>query len=255
MNKIGSLILGIFIGGGLSALVTNLLVKDKYEKITNEEIDRYKKHKDDKLKEELKCVFDAMASDASTMPQSDEEVNRIKKELNALKEKYGTGRKEKNSEEVKKETVNGKEIAYTSRKTNYNSYCSDKGPVRESQYDITNDPGAPPEGDDSDTYDVDLADTMSYEANVKRDPGIYIIDSYEYSQKDACDFSEYFYYSGNDIVTDGFDNEVTDWEDYIGTDWIEELLANDSGVIYILNSRISMKYEVILIDGEFTPKE
>lgn len=251
MNKIGSFILGIFIGSGVSALVTNLLVKDKYEKITNEEIDRYKKHKDDKLKEELKCVFDAYDNNV----KDDSERENIVKEIEELKEKYGTDRKEKNSEEVKKETVNGKEIAYTSRKMNYNSYCNDRGPVRESQYDITNDPGAPPEGDDSDTYDVDLADTMSYEANIKRDPGIYIIDSYEYSQKDSCDFSEYFYYSGNDIVTDGFDNEVTDWEDYIGTDWIEELLANDSGVIYILNSRISMKYEVILIDGEFTPKE
>ena len=249
MNKVGSFILGIFIGGGIGAFVTNLLVKDKYERITSEEIAKYKQHKNEKLKEELECIFKAYDNDV----KDESEREDVVKGINALKEKYGA--KAKKEEVSKGVSVKCKELDRTHRSTDYTTFCSDKGPVRESKYDISDDPGGPPEGDDSDTVDVDIADTMSYEANIKRDPGIYIIDSYEYAKKDACDFSEYFYYSGNDIVTDGFDNEVTDWEDYIGTNWIEELISSDSGVVYVLNNRIAMKYEIILIDGEFTPKE
>ena len=241
MNSVGGFFLGAFIGGGISCVITRALIKDKYEKIANEDIESIRIHKE----EQMCAILDEL--------MEMEEDKRTQK-ISSLKEKYGRKSKKTKEDNSGYSVMNGKDFKSEARKTSYNSFCTDMGPVRESPYDITEDPGGPPEGDDSDTYDVPRDETLSYEIH-KKDNSIELIDALDFGQVDTYDSEEYYYYSGNDIVTNAFDKEVDDWEDYLGNSWVEELISNKEGVVYIRNNRISMKYSVTLVDGDYEPLE
>lgn len=230
--------IGSIVGAAIGSVCSVFIVKDRYEKMANDDIEAMRIHNRKKIEDILNEIL------------SEEEGKRLEK-INKLKEKYSHKEniREDNSE---KNVMKGRDIKRNERRTSYNSYCTDKGPERVTRYDITDDPGGPPEGDDSDSQVVVGKDeTMSYELH-KKNNNIELIDSIEYGEKDLCDEEEYFYYSGNDIVTNAFDKEVVDWEDFLGNAWIEELISNKDGVVYIRNNRISMKYQVTLIEGDYT---
>lgn len=241
MNSVGGFFLGVIIGGGISSALTNLFLREKYEKLANEDIESIRIHKEEQLQKILDDILNT------------EEDKRLDK-INELKEKYGRKEKKLTENNDKYTVMSGKSFKPGVRKTSYNSYCTDKGPERETNYDISSDPGGPPEGDDSDTYVATRDETLSYEIH-KKGNDIELIDAITFGNTDICDSEEYYYYSGNDIVTDAFDKEVEDWEDYLGNSWVEELISNKEGVVYIRNNRISMKYSVTMIEGDYEPIE
>lgn len=239
MKKGLYLLIGLIVGGTGGVLGSRVYFDRKYKAIADDEILDYK---DKKNKE--------MAGYAEKLIKAEGELKE--KVVKDLIDKYT-----KPTESISKE--NGGKVL--ERKfVDYGTYYKKKDgllvPVDERVYDnfsdIYDDPGAPPEGDDSDT-DVDEMDTLNADMRENYSRGIEIISEEEWQAANSYDKKEYFYYLDSETVTDENDEMLDGFVDELGNSWLN--IATEGRDVCVRNNFTGVDYLINVMDGSYYKDE
>lgn len=233
MRGIVGLGIGLVIGGAFGALGSKLYFDRKYKALADEEIADYKYKKNKEITEQVSKLVKA-------------EGELKEKVISELIAKY-TAPKKSISDSGNKPRSEGKFVDYG---TYYRKKDDILLPVDERIFDEFNDvdPGAPPEGDESDS-DVDEMDTLNFDRAESYKRGIEIINEDEWQAVNSYEKKEYFYYLESETVTDENDEILDGFIDILGNSWLND--ATDGKDVYVRNNYTGVDYLINVIDGSY----
>ena len=238
MKKGLYLLIGLIVGGTGGVLGSRVYFDRKYKAIADDEILDYK----DKKNKELKSYAEKLVKAEGELKE---------KVVEDLIAKY-TAPKKSIDESLQKKKPENKFVDYG---TYYKKRDGLLIPVDERMYDNfsdIDDPGAPPEGDDSDT-DVDEMDTLNADMRENYSRGIEIISEEEWQAHNNYDKKEYFYYLESETVTDENDEMLDGFVNELGNSWLN--IATEGRDVCVRNNYTGVDYLINVMDGSYYKDE
>lgn len=218
--------LGLFVGGALiGALVTTLLIKGKYEKIAQKEIDDmgtlyYKKKRDDK-----------------------------KREYQNITDRYSTL-----SAHFKREYKGPDVRDY--KDTDFHTCEEDDAQVDAAEREYPGEIAGEENLDNDPNFYNDEQVSKAYQQRDKnRAP--YMIEESNFSEENTCyDKLTVFYYKQDETLSDESEEMIQDVRGTIGEEALSTLEENeyegDVATVYVRNEKLGIDYEVIALDKSYS---
>lgn len=228
--------IGLVIGGVGGVFGSRLYFDRKYKALADEEINDYKLKKNKEMTEQVGKLVKA-------------EGELKEKVISELIAKYTAPKKSIDEDPSRKSGK--KEEKFVDYGTYYRKREGNLIPVDERILDDFNDlddPGAPPEGDESDS-DVDDMDTLNADMRENYSRGIEIITEEEWQANNGYEKKEYFYYLESETVTDENDELLDGFIDILGNTWLNT--ATDGRDVYVRNNYTGNDYLINVIDGSY----